>query len=94
MQQALPLDAVGQLPNILEEETTGQLTTVDAVQTALKFIGNASMNTCITRENVLKDLNANLEDTTLYSKTPSSETAYNTSPLVQGYHRSDIKSQK
>ncbi len=65
-QQALLLDAVGPLSHILEEATNEQLSvkgTVDAVQTALRFLGNASMN--INRErrkNTIKDLNPNLED--------------------------------
>ena len=46
-QQALLLDAVGPLASILEDASTGELTvkgTVDAVQTALRLLGNASMN--------------------------------------------------
>ena len=65
-QQALVLDAVGPLTAVMEDAINGQLTTrktIEAIQTALRFIGNASMN--INRErrrNVIKELNTNLED--------------------------------
>ena len=65
-QQALLLDAVGPLASILEDASTGELTmkgTVDAVQTALKLLGNASMNlNRERRKNVIRDLNTNLEE--------------------------------
>ncbi len=65
-QQALLLDTVGPLASILEDASTGELTmkgTVDAVQTALKLLGNASMSlNRERRKNVIRDLNTNLEE--------------------------------
>ncbi len=68
----LLLDFVGPLASIREDESTRQITTkgmVDAVQTALRFIGNASMNRDI-RKNDIKELNTNLEKTTPCLWTP------------------------
>ena len=45
--QALVLDAVGPLTNLLERKQAGQLTTeaaADAAQQALRFLGNAHAN--------------------------------------------------
>ena len=64
--QALVLDAVGPLAYILEAAGQDNFTmadAVDAVQTALKLLGNASCHLAMERRrNVLTDLNPNLKD--------------------------------
>lgn len=64
--QALVLDAVGPLASILETATKGKLTeemAVEAVQTALKLLGNASCHLAAERRrNVLTDLNPTLKE--------------------------------
>ena len=65
--QALLLDAVGRLSFILEEASKGQLppkATLEAVQTALRLLGNASAN--ISRErrrSAIANMNSRLVDT-------------------------------
>ena len=65
-QQALLLDAVGPITYLLEEATKGELNqkkAVEAAQTALKLLGNASAH--VNRErrrNALQDMNPRLTD--------------------------------
>ena len=75
-QQALMLDAVGPLTHILEEAAKGELTqrsAVDAAQTALKLLGNASAHASRERRKIaIQSMNPRLvdmaEDDALYSK--------------------------
>ena len=64
--QALVLDAVGPLAFVLESAARGSLTqesTVEAVRTALRLLGNASCHLATERRrNVLADLNPNLKE--------------------------------
>lgn len=63
--QALVLDAVGPMAFILEAAAKGNLTqeiAVEAAQTALKLLGNASCHLATERKNVLTDLNPSLKD--------------------------------
>lgn len=74
-QQALMLDCVGLITSILEDAVLGQLTpksAMEAAQTALKLLGNASMNANRERwKNIIQDLNPNLvemaEDNKVFS---------------------------
>ena len=65
-QQALLLDAVGPITFILEEAAKGQLnqkSAIEAAQTALKLLGNASMNASRgRRRNALLSMNPRLAD--------------------------------
>ena len=65
-QQALLLDAVGPITYILEEATKGQLTqksAMEAAQTALKLMGNASMQANRERrKNAIQCMNPRLGD--------------------------------
>ena len=77
-QQSLTLDAVGPITHILEEAAKGQLnqkTTIEAAQTALKLLGNASMHANRERrKNAIQSLNSRLsdmaEDDSLYKAAP------------------------
>ena len=65
-QQALMLDAVGPITHLLEEAVKGQLSqksAVEAAQTALKFLGNASVQSSRERRrNALQSMNSRLLD--------------------------------
>ena len=65
-QQALFLDAVGPVTFILEEAAKGELTqkaAIEAAQTALKLLGNASMQANRERrKQALQSMNARLSD--------------------------------
>ena len=65
-QQALSLDAVGPISFILEEAAKGQLnqkSAIEAAQTALKLLGNASMHASRERrKNALQSMNPRLAD--------------------------------
>ena len=65
-QQALCLDAVGPLTHILEEAAKGELTqkaALEAAQTALKLLGNASAHASRERrKNALRSMNPRLVD--------------------------------
>lgn len=75
-QQALCLDAVGPITQILEEAVKGELTqkkAVEAAQTALKLLGNAAMHASRERsKNALQSMNSRLsdmaEDDAIYKK--------------------------
>ena len=60
------LDAVGPITYLLEEAVTGQLSqkgAIAAAQTALKFLGNASVQSCQERrQNALQSMNTCLLD--------------------------------
>ena len=60
------LDAVGPITHLLEEAVTGQLSqkgAIEAAQTALKFLGNASVQSCRERRrNALQSMNTRLLD--------------------------------
>jgi hypothetical protein len=64
--QALTLDAVGPITHILEEAVKGQLTqkgAIEAAQTALRLLSNASVHSCRERrKNALQSMNARLLD--------------------------------
>ena len=65
-QQALSLDAVGPISFILEEAAKDQLNqklAIEAAQTALKLLGNASMHASRERrKNALQNINLQLAD--------------------------------
>ena len=65
-QQALMLDAVGPMTYILEEAVKGQLnqkSVIEAVQTALRLLGNASVHASRERrKNALQSMNTRLLD--------------------------------
>ena len=76
--QALLLDAVGPITYILEEAAKGQLTSkggLEAAQSALKLLGNASMHiTRDRRKNAIESMNPNLidlaEDDSMFQSAP------------------------
>ena len=77
-QQALMLDAVGPITHILEEVVKGQLThkcAIEATQTALRLLGNASVHSCYERrKNDLQSMNTRLldmaDDDVVYKSAP------------------------
>jgi len=77
-QQALMLDAVGPIMHLLEEAVKGQLSqksAIEVAQTALKFLGNASVQSCRERRrNALQSMNTRLldmaDDDSLFKSAP------------------------
>ena len=73
------LDAVGPITHVLEEAVKGQLTqkcAIEAAQTALRLLGNASVHSCRERrKNALQSMNTRLldmaDDDVVYKSAPS-----------------------